>query len=575
MIWLAYLLSAALLAVGGQIPGLTVASAEAATTIACATSPCGASATQDFQYTSPANSWAVVGVRSATGAGNANVCLYRDAPLTQQLACSSLSGNTAVDFVAVDYHLVTSGIDYVRSTRASGSGDVCTGLDCAATTLVANAASLTTSWSAGTVVRAFNLAVGAGTYRVGVSITSGTADLGLAVFNSAGVAGYAAGRTGAVAQADARPGGLGEGLYFTSAGSDTLCLVIFSNTAAGTANYRIDFRTAKKLVPNVASIEGGTNAADFLYIPTAPLGWSVVALRPTFANPAPDADIKLYTSPDYLTQLERSSAEPGIVDFIVVNYANVPEDTAAVLMISLGPIGGYKIDWAYNATALGVNAPAAVGIGSRVGAAWHANLFAGVEYTGTFTPTAGTQGDAALGLYGPTMSAPVFTRGTRADSLQGSDVWGESVGGWSGDQGVEVFAYTPQVAGDFLFYLYQKTAKQVAGTLLLEASSLVGVIGPGAASGGFATPRPSPARAGENVRFAFNVPAGGPVRLAVYDARGRLVRVVSEGDRAPGPTFAVWDGRTADGLRAAPGLYFARLERAGLAVETRRLVRLD
>lgn len=575
MIWLAYLLSAALMAVGGQIPGFAVASANAATPIACASSTCGATIPQDFEYTAPANSWAVVAVRSATGGGNVSVCAFKDAALTQAFACSAIPGNGVVDLVVVDYHHTPLGTDYVRSTRTSGTGDVCTGFDCAATSLVPNAAALNTSWTAGTVVRAFNLVVNAGTYRVGVALMSGTADLGMAVFNSAGQADYSASRTGAVAEADVHAGGLGEAVYFTTPVADTLCLVVWSNTAAGTANYRVDFRTAKELAANSASNEGGTNAADFFAVPTAPRGWSVVALRPGAGNPAPDADLKLYTRPDYLNQIERSSAEPGIVDFIIANYANAPGDTAAILMVSLGPIGGYKMDWAYGLPALQPGAAAGVDVGSRVGLGWRADLYAGVEYVWTFTPSPGSQGDASLGLYGPTTAAPAFTTGTRADSLSGSDVWGESVGGWSGDQGVEVFTYTPQVAGEFLVYLYQKSAKAVSGLMLLEAPSLVGVVGPGAGRGGFAPPRPSPARAGEDVRFAFDVAVAGPTRLAVYDARGRLVRVVSEGPRAPGPAFAVWDGRTGDGLRAAPGLYFARLERVGRAAEVRRLIRLD
>jgi hypothetical protein len=235
----------------------------------------------------PTNSWAVVGVRSAAGAGNADVCLSRDAALTQPFACSALTANTAVDFVAVDYHHTPTGTDYVRSTRASGGGDVCTGLDCAATTLTANASPVNTSWTAGTIVRAFNLAVGAGTYRLGIALTSGTADLGLAVFNSAGQADYSAGRSGAVAEADIHGGGSGEGLYFTTPVADTLCLVVWSNTAAGTANYRIDFRTAKHLAANTVTNEPGLAAADFLYRPTSRAAGRSSPCAPAWRIPCP------------------------------------------------------------------------------------------------------------------------------------------------------------------------------------------------------------------------------------------------------------------------------------------------
>lgn len=574
VIWLALLLSAALTSIG-QLPGLAVETASAATSLSCATPVCGPTATQDFEYAAPANSWAVVGVRSGNGLGNVDVCLYGDAGLTQQFACSQASGNTLVDFVVVDYHHTPGGTDYVRSQRVSGSGDVCTTFDCAATTLTANGSPVTTSWTANTVVRAFNLVVpSAGTYRVGVALTSGTADVGLAVFHSAGQAGYAAGRSAAIASADARGGGQGEGLYFTAPGADTLGLVIWSSTPGGTANYRVEFRGAKVLAANTTYNEGGTAAADFLHVPTGPRGWSVLALKPGAGNPPPDADLKVYTRPDYLTQLVRSSAEAGIVDFCVAQYANVPEDTAAVLMVSLGPIGGYKLEWTYDMPELLPGAVTPVSVGGRIGLAWRAQLVAGIEYLGTFSPTAGTRGDAAVSIYGPKTSQPLFTYGTRADSLAGSDVWAESVTGWVADQGVETFAYTPQLSGEFLVYLYQKGSQAVTGSILLEAPALVGVGGEGGGAA-FAAPRPSPARPGEAVRFAFDVPTAGPARLSIVDARGRLVRLVVAGTLPAGPSTATWDGRTAAGAPAASGLYFARLERPGLAPAVRRFVRLD
>jgi hypothetical protein len=574
VIWLAYLLSAALLTVGGEIPGLTVETASAATPLSCATPTCGSSTPQDFEYSAPANSWAVVGVRSTGATGNANVCIHDDAALTQTFACSDLATNGAVDFVVVDYHHRAASVDYVRTTRAAGSGEVCTTFDCGTTTMTAGT-SVNATWPSNGVVRAFNLRVAAGTYRVGLAVTSGTADLGLAVFNSAGQAGYAAGRSGALVEADAHASGQGEGLYFTSTGSDTFGLVVWSNTAAGTANYRVEFRLAEQLVANTSSDESGTAAADFLYVPTEPRGWSVVALRPAVGNPAPDADLKLYTGPDYLSQIKRSSAEPGIVDFIVADYANVPEDTAAVLMVSLGPLGNYKLQWIYDPPSIAPGEPAGVTVGSHVGLAWRANLLAGVEYLWRFLPNPGTRGDASLGLYGPKTSAPEFTYGTRVDSLAGSDVWAESASGWIADQGVETFLYTPQVSGEFLLFLYQKRTQAVTGSLVHFPTSLIGVPAPGPGRATFAAPWPSPTRTGQSVRFAFEGGAGTPARLVVHDARGRTVRVLLDGPLAGGSTVLAWDGRLAGGAEAPAGLYFARLERAGLAVEVRRFVRLD
>jgi hypothetical protein len=515
----------------------------------------------------------VVGVRASTANGNADVCLYEDAGLVQPIDCSNHPLNAMVDFVAVDYHHRLAGVDYVRAMR-TGSGDACTTFDCGTTTLVANAPAVTTTWTTSAVVRAFNLAVGAGTYRVGITVTAGTADLGLAVFNSGGQAGFASGRAGALVEADARGAGEGEGLYFTSAGSDTFGLVIWSNTAATTASYRIEFRTVKKLVANTATDEPGTATADFLYVPGEPRGWSVVASRPAAGNPAPDSDLKLYTRPDYLEQLVRSTAEPGIVDFLVANYANAPEDTASLLMVSLGPIGGYKLQWIDGPPLILPGEPTPVTVGSRVGLGWRANLVAGIQTTWKFTPSPGTRGDAALGLYGPTTAEPAFTYGMRADSLAGSDIWAESATGWVADQGVETFVHTPQVTGEFLLFLYQKKTQAVTGSLIHFPTALLDAPPPVPRRAAFVAPWPSPAGGGQSVRFAFDA-TGARARLVVHDARGRVVRVLLDGPVVAGPQALTWDGRLASGVPAAPGLYFARLERPGVLTEVRRFVRLD
>jgi photosystem II stability/assembly factor-like uncharacterized protein len=65
---------------------------------------------------------------------------------------------------------------------------------------------------------------------------------------------------------------------------------------------------------------------------------------------------------------------------------------------------------------------------------------------------------------------------------------------------------------------------------------------------------------------------GKRVRLAVFDAAGRLVRVlVDEKAAVTGRQEAVWDGSLSDGGRAAAGVYFYRLEIEG-RVETKRMV---
>ncbi len=91
--------------------------------------------------------------------------------------------------------------------------------------------------------------------------------------------------------------------------------------------------------------------------------------------------------------------------------------------------------------------------------------------------------------------------------------------------------------------------------------------------------QPLPARFGlrsapnpftDAAHISFSVPAerttGVPVHLAVYDLRGRLVRVLVDDLRFPGTFTASWGGAGEGGAAVASGLYLVRL-RAGRAEE--------
>jgi hypothetical protein len=69
----------------------------------------------------------------------------------------------------------------------------------------------------------------------------------------------------------------------------------------------------------------------------------------------------------------------------------------------------------------------------------------------------------------------------------------------------------------------------------------------------------------------YTLPAAVDVHLAVYDAAGRLVRVLESARRPAGSHRVVWDGRSGDGRRVAGGVYFYRLRAGGEAL-TRRAI---
>ncbi|MCU0638394.1 MAG: T9SS type A sorting domain-containing protein [Candidatus Krumholzibacteria bacterium] len=76
-----------------------------------------------------------------------------------------------------------------------------------------------------------------------------------------------------------------------------------------------------------------------------------------------------------------------------------------------------------------------------------------------------------------------------------------------------------------------------------------------------------------STRIGFGLAAPAKVRLRVYDAAGRLVRELANGIMPAGRHVEEWDGRNEDGVAAASGVYFYRLE-SGSFTETRKMVLL-
>ena len=71
----------------------------------------------------------------------------------------------------------------------------------------------------------------------------------------------------------------------------------------------------------------------------------------------------------------------------------------------------------------------------------------------------------------------------------------------------------------------------------------------------------------------FSLAKAGPVVLRIYDVRGQLVTTLLDEHRNAGTHVAQWNGRANTGRGASTGIYFARLEAAGIT-QTRKLVLL-
>jgi hypothetical protein len=58
----------------------------------------------------------------------------------------------------------------------------------------------------------------------------------------------------------------------------------------------------------------------------------------------------------------------------------------------------------------------------------------------------------------------------------------------------------------------------------------------------------------------FELAETGPVALSVFDVTGRAVRTLVNGIRPAGDYRVIWNGLTADGAEAPPGVYFVQLK---------------
>jgi hypothetical protein len=149
-----------------------------------------------------------------------------------------------------------------------------------------------------------------------------------------------------------------------------------------------------------------------------------------------------------------------------------------------------------------------------------------------------------------------------------------------------VFTLTsPSTAGTFTWTPTANDSGNFAVTftatnyLPASRTTLIRVIGTITGSEGQTAPsvyrlaqnRPNPFNPGTEIEFALA--RDGPVRIAIYDASGKLVRELLSVTLPAGPHTVRWDGTDRTGRPAASGVYWCRLE-AGATRLSRHMVLL-
>ena len=119
-------------------------------------------------------------------------------------------------------------------------------------------------------------------------------------------------------------------------------------------------------------------------------------------------------------------------------------------------------------------------------------------------------------------------------------------------------------AGD-VFAVGTVKAIQSGDTFRFSAVATAGENGPAASGLALAPAAPNPARG--RTTLAFTLPTAGPARLRLFDALGRHVATLSDGERAEGAHTVSVDTR-----RLPAGVYVARLDASGASASQRFVV---
>jgi hypothetical protein len=125
-------------------------------------------------------------------------------------------------------------------------------------------------------------------------------------------------------------------------------------------------------------------------------------------------------------------------------------------------------------------------------------------------------------------------------------------------------------------YWYKVSALDIHGN-----ESGYAALGPGAVTGEEPSPMPDATYLAQNypnpfnpvTEIAFGIKTPDVVTLRIYDAGGRLVRILLDKKLAAGHYRENWDGLSGSGHRVASGVYFYKLH-AGDFVQTKKMVLL-
>jgi hypothetical protein len=154
------------------------------------------------------------------------------------------------------------------------------------------------------------------------------------------------------------------------------------------------------------------------------------------------------------------------------------------------------------------------------------------------------------------------------DSLAAPPLPGQSEWAWPVPELTSGLCYLTVTATDYF------GNRSVATTTRFSILAATTGVPPSLADGPVVLHPPYPNPFNPTTRLAWTLTAPGAVRIALYDARGRRVRVLAEGPREAGEYDATWNGADDAGRRVAAGTYLLRLSWRGASGRTERTTKV-
>ncbi len=296
--------------------------------------------------------------------------------------------------------------------------------------------------------------------------------------------------------------------------------------------------------------------------------WTAVAVMPAAAS---DVDVRLHPQLDgakngFAANLARSGWGPGQSDFVLVNFNATPFAAYDAGVLLVGGTENYTVE---GVTSLycAQNADATYGPWTMA-----ANRILDLR---EFYLTAG-QWALRLDNQSGTVDWGVSLHPTDTAYQQKSTLVAGGAAWTNGDGQDEWFTVTVPATGYYCVAVWKAGADDLAksGIYRLRIQSGVTAVDEAPAlptATALVSIHPNPFN--PQTRIAYDLATTGPVRLEIFDLRGKRVRTLVAAPEPAGRHEAVWNGRDDSGQAVASGTYLARLV-AGEVRIARKLVLL-